>query len=99
MKVPDDSKYYGTKNAKTGDRIKIVTEPKITSTKFGDKLVCMIERNGHQMEWAIGNVSKKSLIQALGDESADWMKYELEVTLKTDRPMPYIDVEPIVEVK
>ena len=98
MKLPDDSKYYGTKNAKTGDKIRIITEPKIAITKFGEKLVCMIDLDERTMEWTIGNAAKASLKQALGDETKDWMKYLLEVTLKTDRPLPYIDVEATIPV-
>ena len=99
MIVESNSKFYNTKMAKTGDKIKLLTEPVERETKFGKKLVCMIEVGTKTLEWTIGNAAKNSLINSLGEETKDWMKYILEVKLITDkRPMPFIDVEPTIEV-
>ena len=101
---PKDSKWYGGKNAKTGDIIKILTEAKWIEKEFdGDKyqkLSCDIEVNGMRKTYDMNKSAQTSLEEAFGDDTKEWIGHKARVmvapTPKGDSKM--ILLEAIVDM-
>lgn len=80
-----DSQWYGSKNAKSGDIIKIVSEAKWVEKEFDgekfDKLSCEIEVNGSKKIYDMNNSARVALEEAFGEDTAKWIGHKARVML------------------
>ena len=91
------SKYYNVAFAKEGDVIKIVTEPVLTPTQWGEKLKCNIELDGDTMEWTLSNTAQRSIMEVLGNDTSDWVKYDYKVKIDTTKQgVKFVNVTPVI---
>lgn len=71
---------------KTGTTFTILEEPKEYDGQFGKELVTRVKmQNGENIakaKWRINNTSKDILIDALGDESEEWIGKTVSVEIQ-----------------
>lgn len=89
MKLPKNSNVKGAwldkKTLKTGDAIKIVSEATLEEGQKGQQLVARVLVRGGDKEaknLGINQPSKAALIEAYGDETAEWINKVVTVSVE-----------------
>lgn len=84
MKLEISGSYLNGEFVKQNDitKLKILDEPKMVSTEFGEKLQCHVQCNDSSDStriWSINKTSQNRLIRLFGNESKEWVGKDAEV--------------------
>ena len=84
MRLEMSGNYLNGEFAKENDvtKLKILDEPKMVSTEFGEKLQCRVQcndSNDSQRIWSINKTSQNRLIKLFGNESKEWVGKEVGI--------------------
>jgi len=85
VEIEDENSYLKGEFVKENKIIEIIfiTEPKMTETKFGNKVEGEVEYNGQGKEdphiWTLNNTSARMLLKHFGKETKEWMGKKLPV--------------------